>query len=166
MNKYMGFKLIEAEPAWRKITDYGMCGTSTEIVSHEDAAKTNKDVSDFEDGYSVKYPDGYTSWSPKEVFAAAYIEVINNPKLASGVSVSKEMVDNFIKDVKVQTIGEKTTLVIATLINGFEIIESSSCADKANYNEEMGKNICMDKIKDKIWDYLGFLLNTAANGIK
>lgn len=23
-------------------------------------------------GYAVKYPDGYTSWSPKEVFEAAY----------------------------------------------------------------------------------------------
>ncbi|WP_200881055.1 crAss001_48 related protein [Stenotrophomonas maltophilia] len=25
------------------------------------------------DGYSVKYADGYTSWSPKDVFEAAYI---------------------------------------------------------------------------------------------
>lgn len=24
-------------------------------------------------GYAVKYPDGYTSWSPKEVFEEAYI---------------------------------------------------------------------------------------------
>lgn len=27
------------------------------------------------DGYSVKYADGYTSWSPKDVFEAAYIGI-------------------------------------------------------------------------------------------
>ena len=27
-----------------------------------------------EDGYSVRYPDGYMSWSPKDVFEAAYQE--------------------------------------------------------------------------------------------
>ena len=34
--------------------------------------------SDFKDGklgYAVIYPDGYKSWSPKEVFEAAYREV-------------------------------------------------------------------------------------------
>ena len=28
-----------------------------------------------EKGYKVKYPDGYVSWSPKDVFEKAYIEV-------------------------------------------------------------------------------------------
>jgi len=26
-------------------------------------------------GYAVKYADGYTSWSPKDVFEAAYIDI-------------------------------------------------------------------------------------------
>lgn len=26
-------------------------------------------------GYTVKYADGYTSWSPKDVFEAAYIPI-------------------------------------------------------------------------------------------
>lgn len=31
-------------------------------------------------GYLVKYPDGYTSWSPKETFKTAYREVTNSEK--------------------------------------------------------------------------------------
>jgi hypothetical protein len=28
-----------------------------------------------EEGYAVKYPDGYISWSPKDVFEAAYLHL-------------------------------------------------------------------------------------------
>jgi len=76
------------------------------------------------------------------------------------------MVDNFIKEVHVSTLGEKTTLVRAVLANGFEIIESSACVDKENYDEIYGAGICLEKIKDKVWFLLGFLLQTAVGGIK
>ena len=54
----------------------------------------------------------------------------------------------------------------AVLKNGFEIVESSSCVSPENYDEAMGREICMEKIKDKVWMLLGFLLQTAANGVK
>jgi hypothetical protein len=152
MDKYIGFKLIEATPM--TLGDYKK-STGSIIPSNAD-----------QDGYQVKYPDGYISWSPKEVFEAAYLKVVNNVALKSGVSISQEMVNNFIKDVDVQTLGEKTTLVRVTLINGFELVEASSCVDPANYDENLGKKCCMEKIKDKIWYLLGFLLQTAVNGIK
>jgi len=94
------------------------------------------------------------------------LEIEDNPKLPSGVSIGPKMVEGFIKEVHVSTLGDKTTLVRVILINGFEIIEASACVDKANYNEEMGKEICLNKIKDKIWMLLGFLLQTAVGGIK
>ena len=52
MQKYIGTKIIEAEPckAW-KDTKLHKAG---------------------EDGYKVRYPDGYESWSPKDVFEEAY----------------------------------------------------------------------------------------------
>ncbi|MCW7076414.1 MAG: hypothetical protein OCU18_03870 [Candidatus Syntrophoarchaeum sp.] len=31
-------------------------------------------------GYLVQYPDGYTSWSPKETFETAYREVTDSEK--------------------------------------------------------------------------------------
>lgn len=154
MDKYIGFKLIESTPM--TLGDYNKFKGWT-IPENEDPNK---------DGYQVKYSDDYISWNPKEIFDAAYLKVVNNPALKSGVSISQEMVNDFIKDTEVQTLGEKTTLVKVTLVNGFEIVESSSCVDPANYDESLGKNLCMDKIKDKIWYLLGFLLQTAANGIK
>ena len=52
MQKYIGTKIVEAEPckAW-KDTKLHKAG---------------------EDGYKVRYPDGYESWSPKGVFEEAY----------------------------------------------------------------------------------------------
>lgn len=52
------------------------------------------------------------------------------------------------------------------LRNGFEIIETSACVDARNYDQKLGEEICMKKIKDKIWYLLGFLLQTAWHGIK
>lgn len=31
-------------------------------------------------GYLVKYPNGYTAWSPKEIFETAYREVTDSEK--------------------------------------------------------------------------------------
>lgn len=81
-------------------------------------------------------------------------------------SVTQEMVDKFIVSVDVTTVGKKTTLVRATLLNGFEIVESSSCVDKKHYKECIGMEECMKKIKDRVWDYLGFMLCSAINGHK
>lgn len=133
MKKYIGCKMIEAEPA------IGANG---------------------EQGYKVRYADGYESWSPKEVFEKAYMQVGDNN------TITQENVDNFIKHVEVKTMGTKTTVVMATLVNGFIITESSSCVDENNYDEKLGAEICMEKIKDKIWMLLGFLLQTAFKGMK
>lgn len=34
------------------------------------------------------------------------------------------------------------------LRNGFEIIETSACVDAQNYDQKLGEEICMKKIKD------------------
>lgn len=135
---YIGAKLIQAEPQERN-------GAA---------------------GYKVIYPDGYESWSPADVFEKVYMEVDGNPQLPSKISISQKMVNNFILEEWTTTLGKKTTVVRAMLKNGFEIVESSACVDAENYSEEMGREICMKKIEDKIWSYLGFLLQTAAHGVK
>ena len=117
------------------------------------------------EGYKVKYPDGYISWSPKDVFEKAYMKVIPNPDLKSDISISQQMVDDFIKETHIDTVGDKTTLVRVVLRNGFELVEASACVDKANYDEKYGAKICMERIKNKVWFLLGFLLQTAKNGI-
>lgn len=120
-----------------------------------------------EDGYRVRYADGYVSWSPKDTFERAYLPLEVNTELrTSKPSISQEMVDNFILETWTQTAGEKTTIVRAMLRNGFELVEASSCVSPENYDEKLGREICMKKIKDRVWMLLGFLLQTAVNGVK
>jgi len=119
-----------------------------------------------QEGYRVCYADGYESWSPKDVFEKAYLPMVTNPNLRTDApSISQEMVDDFICKTEVITMGDKCTVVRAVLRNGFEIVESSACVSAENYDEKLGAEICLNKIKDKVWFLLGFLLQTAVCGI-
>ena len=153
MRKYIGTKLVEAEPAWRLNGKVYVRDTLPDSVDHAEA------------GYRVRYADGYESWSPKAVFEAAYLWVNPDGECKTGApSVSPGMVENFIRETWTETLGEKTTVVRAVLRNGFEIVESSSCVSPENYDEAMGRDICLEKIRDKVWELLGFLLQTAVHG--
>lgn len=154
MKKYIGTKLIEAKPMTRGEYNEYRGWTIPPDENPEDP------------GYLVKYSDSYESWSPKDVFDSAYIQVDDNKELPSGVSIGPKMVDEFISYTETITLGDRTTVVRCVLRNGFEIVESSSCVDPKNYSEEYGAKICMERIKNKIWELLGFLLQTAWHGIR
>jgi hypothetical protein len=74
--------------------------------------------------------------------------------------VNKEHIDNLFErsEINVQTVFNKTTIVSAKLPNGFVIVESTGCVDPENYSEEIGKNICIERIKNKLWELEGYLL--------
>ena len=61
MKKYIGTKIIEAVPAIRK-------GGKV----YEEGKPIPKSMDPTEEGYKVRYPDGYESWSPQDVFEEAY----------------------------------------------------------------------------------------------
>lgn len=161
MKTFIGTKLIKAIPMNRN--DYNNL-RGWEVPKNENIT---------DEGFLICYPDqtsnidgfdGYVSWSPKKVFEQTYFELIKNPKLKTDKpSISQEMVDNFISDFEVFTKQDKITIVIATLINGFTIVESSACVSSENYDKNLGSNICKKKIKDKVWSYLGFLLQSTQN---
>lgn len=94
------------------------------------------------------------------------LEVDDNPKLPSGVSIGPKMVKDFIKSYEVIERDGKTTIVHATLLNGYKITEASSCVDPSNYSKEIGTEICLEKIVNQVWGLLGLLLQTAFNGAK
>ena len=62
MQSYIGCKIIQAEPM------------------NEEVGRTPGDNPP-RPGYKVVYPDGYTSWSPKEVFEEAYRPISGKEKL-------------------------------------------------------------------------------------
>jgi hypothetical protein len=61
MQKYIGTKIIEAEPFIKSVPHIG-------LDENENIKKTYTAVP----GYKVKYEDGYESWSPKAAFEKAY----------------------------------------------------------------------------------------------
>lgn len=71
-------------------------------------------------------------------------------------------VDNIISKSKIMstTAFDKCTIVACQLPNGFVVVETSSCVDPANYDEELGFNACMNRIKDKVWELEGYLLQS------
>ena len=118
------------------------------------------------DGYRVYHKDNMEAYCPKDLFNKVYIEVNDNKDLPSGVSIGQQMVNDFIDKVESMTMGEKTTVTQITLKNGFIITESSSCVDPKNYSMEIGEEINLEHAKNKIWELLGFLLQTAYHGFK
>ena len=64
---YVGSKIIRAYPM-------------DEHVFKSDVKGEYVNRGEVKPGYLVKYPDGYTSWSPKETFENAYREVTDSEK--------------------------------------------------------------------------------------
>lgn len=146
--KAIGIKMVELQPMTAKeANDKGY-----KIGNH----------SFEEEGYEVTYPDGYKSWTPKDVADAAYYKL---SKDNDGTKVLKEDVENFITDVEVMTVGEKTTVVNAHTLTGFDTVRHSSCVDPKNYSEELGKQYAMEEVVNSLWSHLGFVLQWAKYGL-
>jgi len=78
----------------------------------------------------------------------------------SEIKVTEARIDSIMEktDFQVEMMGNKTTVVMATLPNGFVIVESSSCVDPKNYNQELGVKLCKERIRDRLWMLEGYLL--------
>ena len=66
MDQYIGTKLVEAEPAYRVSND------RAHHIIVTDPADAFANYPQVEEGYCLRYQDGYESWSPKDVFEEAY----------------------------------------------------------------------------------------------
>lgn len=75
-------------------------------------------------------------------------------------SITSKIVEEIIKksDITVQTVFDKCTVVACKLPNGFVIVESYTCVSPENYSEEVGIDICLEKITNKIWELEGYRL--------
>ena len=80
--------------------------------------------------------------------------------------MTQEEIDDIIKESEIitMTMFDKTTIVIAKLPNGFVIVESSSCVSPENYDVAVGKEICMERIENKIWELEGYTLQKKLGG--
>lgn len=114
--------------------------------------------------YIIKFTDGKPCLCDRSDFNNDFEQindVIESEKIHSNISVTKEQVMENMKDVICRTSMEfdkPVTYVTVRMINGFTLRESTTCVDPVNYDEEIGKQICLEKIEDKIWFLLGYAL--------
>lgn len=164
MAKFIRTQLVDADPALLVCTP----GGDQNIVSFDDPLPAGSAVYRgvvVKTGFSDENGE-HIMWLPEEMYQFyGLLPFQCNPDAPTDApSVSSEMVDRAIVHTETKTLGDKTTVVRATLWNGFEIVEASSCVSPENYNEYIGESICLTKIRDKVWMLLGFLLQTAVSG--
>lgn len=146
--KAIGIKIVDLQP---------MCAGEAQYRGYKTNDKEGNDK-----GYEVTYPDGYKSWCPKDIADNAYFKL---DEKNDGTSITMDDVTRFVPSYKATTLGEKTTVLHAKTITGFELVESSACVDPKNYSQNLGEEYAMEKVHSKIWDYLGFVLQWAKNGL-
>lgn len=148
MQTYIGVKLLEAKPM-----------TRGEYNAYKNwAIPTNENPND--EGYLVQYNPTYESWSPKDVFEAAYLP------LTVPTAITPGDLANITAKITSTQVDEKTTLVNKKLVTGFEMYATSSCVDPLNYSDELGRKYGEEEINKKLWFALGFVLQWAKYGLK
>ena len=80
-------------------------------------------------------------------------------------TVKKEQIERLLNESEVTatTVFEKVTVVAVQLPNGFVVVETSGAVDKENYDFELGKQICLERIQDKLWELEGYVLQKELN---
>ena len=68
LKTFIGVKMIQAKPM-----NYHQF--LSEIKNVNEAVAKHEVYGEDKDGYLVVYPDGYKSWSPKDVFEKAYFQL-------------------------------------------------------------------------------------------
>ena len=74
MERYLGVKLVDAEP----------CSQDQYAGAKNFGDLSKKSGGIDREGYKVVYEDGYTSWSPKDVFEKAYRQIKDGIPLDKG----------------------------------------------------------------------------------
>lgn len=94
------------------------------------------------------------------VFNDTYDEYLEENEMTTTNTIKQEQIDELLIKAKITTatVFEKCTIVCVQLENGFIITESSACVDPANYDEKVGIEICIERIKNKLWELEGYNL--------
>ena len=82
-------------------------------------------------------------------------------------TVTQEQIDEiFNSATRSESVAfHKCLVVTVQLKNGFIIVESSACVDEKNFDLTIGREICFDRIKNKLWELEGYKLQCELNKI-
>ena len=76
-------------------------------------------------------------------------------------TVTKEQIQSILDNSKYEVFHRvfgKQCLVVAELPNGFTVVGESACVDPDNYDEQIGFDLAVERIKNRIWELEGYNL--------
>lgn len=111
-------------------------------------------------GYAVS-DDEQVKWYADSLFNDDFFLLSGD-----GNKIIEEDVRKFITTIDTCKVGDKTTVINAHTLTGFDMVHHSSCVDPNNYNEEIGKKYALETAISDLWGHLGFVLQWAKFGIK
>lgn len=112
--------------------------------------------------------DGIISFAFGDNFM--HMGVMNNAELeahfkkmeevAETPTITEEYIEEIMENSEfdVRTVFDKCTVVTCRLPSGFVISDYAACVDPKNYDENMGVEICHERIKNKIWELEAYRL--------
>lgn len=174
MKKYIGTKVVEAYPMTRQeYNDY----RGWALPSDEDGSDKGFLV-EYLDGGESNHPHhkGYISWSPEDVFKAAYQAQPAGTEVSEDDLVTEDMIKarglnarrvsvtelhDSIKEVQIlrHTLPTGNVLRFALLIlhSGFTVTGRPSVSISAeNDNEDVGVRIAIQNAVHELWPFVGF----------
>lgn len=63
-------------------------------------------------------------------------------------------------------VGQKTTVCLLTLENGFEIVGTSACVDPTTFDLDLGKKYAKERALNKVWELEGYMAQTLIHHFK
>lgn len=72
-----------------------------------------------------------------------------------------EQLSDVIDYIEFQKMGEKTTVCLIKLNNGFEVVGTSACVNPEDFSKEIGEEISCGEAIRKIQEYYSFLKHEA-----
>lgn len=78
-------------------------------------------------------------------------------------TITQQNIDDLFNSstLEYHTFYNKSLVCACKLPSGFVIVEQAACVDPANFNLEMGKELAHGRIKNKLWELMGFELQQA-----
>lgn len=59
--------------------------------------------------------------------------------------------------IQTRTFFENTLVMVAQLPNGYTVTVSSGCINPDNYSKEIGRDICLGRLKNRLWELEGYV---------
>ena len=84
----------------------------------------------------------------------------------SEIKVTPEQIDAIIEQSFFETfhrVHEKQCIVVAKLPNGFTVVGESACVDANNYDEQIGFELALKHIRNRIWELEDYALQNKLN---